>query len=221
MIRPLLFRGTALVGKARPSFTVFFGARARPVLMGVRYLNMKSSGGIKRRRRRRPCIVEESAAVKVETEIFTPEQKISLDSHSEDDEVIDTSSSKTMGLHDAAERGDCGVVKVLLTEGAAQVNQGDPARGNATALHIAARAGHLDVAKTLCENGADVNSLGPWEMTPVMYAVIFGKQDMVEFLLSKNADLTKKDARGRCALTHAKNEKQPIIEQVLAQHEEK
>ena len=92
---------------------------------------------------------------------------------------------------------------------------------HAAALHIAARAGHLDVAKTLCENGADVNSLGPWEMTPVMYAVIFGKQDMVEFLLSKNADLTKKDARGRCALTHAKNEKQPIIEQVLAQHEEK
>ncbi|ACL05280.1 Ankyrin [Desulfatibacillum aliphaticivorans] len=77
-----------------------------------------------------------------------------------------------------------------------------------TPLHIAATMCHLDVAKFLVENGADVNQGSDWGYTPIMGAVVMAgrKVDapnprrpkvrfsgdwkgMIDFLSSKGADL--------------------------------
>ena len=50
----------------------------------------------------------------------------------------------------------CEVVKVLL-ENSADVNAVNSPK--MTALHLAAREGHVDVTKVLLENGADVNAV--------------------------------------------------------------
>lgn len=134
-----------------------------------------------------------------------------------DEEVIDTRSDSTLALHDAAEMGDVVKIKKLLQEGFG-VNAGDPARSNATALHIASRSGHLVVVEELVKNGAKLDCLGPWNMTPLMYAIIFGRADVVSFLLKTGVDTSIEDSRGRDALTHATNERQFDIKELLEEH---
>ena len=63
--------------------------------------------------------------------------------------------------------------KYLVSEKLVGVDLKDSARSNATALHIASRSGHVNIVKFLVESGAEVNSKGPWDMTPLMYSVIF------------------------------------------------
>ena len=184
ILYPALFRGNNFVRSAATG--------VHPVSFSIAQINIESRSNVKRRKMRRTKPVKDDAFN------FAESHEESVDASSEEG-VIDTSSSKTLDLHDAAERGDYQAVNLLLQEKAVQVNQGDPARANATALHIAARAGHLDIAEILCNEGADVNSLGPWNMTPIMYAIIFGKETMVDFFLTMDVDINKKDARGRCA----------------------
>jgi ankyrin repeat protein len=61
------------------------------------------------------------------------------------------------------------------------------------ALHIAARNGHIPVAKFLLERGADINCRGFFGAPGLLWAAINGHKPMVEFLIEHGADLTLRD----------------------------
>jgi ankyrin repeat protein len=80
-------------------------------------------------------------------------------------------------------------------DGGANVDAND--QTGQTALHYAAKAGQIAVAKLLIANGADVNAGGEW--TPLQEAAYYSKE-MVELLLAKGANI---NAGKWTALHHA------------------
>jgi ankyrin repeat protein len=63
--------------------------------------------------------------------------------------------------------------------------------GGMTALHFAAREGHLDAVRALLDGGADVNLVSGGEKTsPMVEAIINGHLDLARFLLEHGADPT-------------------------------
>ncbi len=62
-------------------------------------------------------------------------------------------------------------------------------QGGLTALLLAAREGHIDVARTLLDAGVDVNQAGAADgTTPLLMAIINGNYDLAKFLLENGAD---------------------------------
>lgn len=61
------------------------------------------------------------------------------------------------------------------------------------AFHIAARNGHVEVARFLLEKGADINSRGFFGAPGLHWAAINGHRPMVEFLIEHGADLSLRD----------------------------
>jgi uncharacterized protein len=90
-----------------------------------------------------------------------------------------------MGL--AAEVGNAEIIKLLLDAGA------DPESPNAdgqTALMLVARTGNVDAAKLLVDHGAKVDAKEKWGgQTPLMWASARRHPQMMQFLISKGADI--------------------------------
>ena len=62
-------------------------------------------------------------------------------------------------------------------------------QGGFTALHFAAREGHIDVARQLIEGGADINHVTEGDLSsPLLMAVINGNYDLAKILLEHGAD---------------------------------
>jgi ankyrin repeat protein len=61
------------------------------------------------------------------------------------------------------------------------------------AFYIAARNGHVSVAKFLLEKGADMNCRGFFGAPGLHWAAINGHKQMVEFLIERGTDLTLRD----------------------------
>ena len=57
------------------------------------------------------------------------------------------------------------------------------------ALHVACSEGHLDVVTRLVEAGADVHSVGKEGLTPLSLAAFSGNRDLVNYLMSRGAEI--------------------------------
>jgi ankyrin repeat protein len=92
----------------------------------------------------------------------------------------------------------------------------DPSELVSDALYIAARNGHVAVAKFLLEKGADVNYRGFFGAPGLHWAAINGHKAMVEFLIERGADLTLRDQQfNSTALGWALEGKQREIAELL------
>ena len=67
-------------------------------------------------------------------------------------------------------------------------------KNGATALMVAAQAGHAEVVKVLLENGADVNATDGEGSTGLMYAAKHGHLATAKLLLERGADVNAETA---------------------------
>ncbi|MCX5645766.1 MAG: ankyrin repeat domain-containing protein [Phycisphaerae bacterium] len=93
------------------------------------------------------------------------------------------------------------VVTPLIAAGA---NVNALALSNFTALHYAARDGHVRAAELLLAHGADVNARTASGQTPLHFAVRRGHDDIVALLVEKGADVAAKDRSGKTPLDCAR-----------------
>lgn len=103
----------------------------------------------------------------------------------------------------AAQKGDAGLVNILLAAGAARNDRAQISM----ALSASARAPSADLARLFLERGADPNVRDRSEAgaTPLMYAALRGSPDTVSALLSGGADVRIRDERGYWPLDYAVN----------------
>ncbi|XP_062518912.1 ankyrin repeat and SOCS box protein 2-like [Corticium candelabrum] len=98
-------------------------------------------------------------------------------------------------LEVAVENNEGDEVERLLSEGASRNACG--VDGWPVLLDACNRRSY-SVCKLLVKRGADVNKTDSWGMTALMLVAWNGDDEMVDFLLSSNADAGQKDAVSVC-----------------------
>lgn len=98
-------------------------------------------------------------------------------------------------LHMAVRRAQPGLIRRLLVKGLDINDCSNYARE--TPMHVAARQGHVEVARTLCELGAQVNGRNVFKWTPLMWAAASGWEGVVVVLLEHGADVNVKGGTGK------------------------
>ena len=104
-------------------------------------------------------------------------------------------------LMSATANNDVDGVKFFSKAGALVINQRN--KGGATSLHIACREGNFEIAKTLIDNGANVNIADNEGWTPLMRASLAGNKEIVEILLKNGAKANLLNSLNESALIHA------------------
>src|ERR1019366_8705721 len=118
-------------------------------------------------------------------------------------------------LDDSARSGDLAKVQALLKGNPRLVFSKDDL--GMAPLHIAASAGHKDVAEALLASHADVNAKDNNGWSPLHFAASAGHQDVVELLLAHKADANAQDSKGDTpSLNAATAGHQDIAELLLA-----
>jgi len=109
-------------------------------------------------------------------------------------------------LHIAAAEGRDQMAAQLLTAGAqpdSRTRFESPFHGRATALHLAAAAGHVELVRRLIEHGATLEVRDAAERSPLALAVRGGHLEPARELLDAGAMRNPRDARGRTPLHEA------------------
>lgn len=105
----------------------------------------------------------------------------------------------------ASYRGHAGIVRYLLAHGA-YVNAFDTTTSLAS-IHFAAKFGHLEVLRALCENGANVDDWGNFlsdkRVSPLCLAARYSSFQVVDYLISKGANVNFKDSDNWTPLHYA------------------
>lgn len=92
----------------------------------------------------------------------------------------------TAKIFKVATTGDEKAMQVLIEDGADITIRG---QDDETALHVAAKEGHVALSRFLLENGANINALDRYEETPISKALDFGHTGVVRLLIEHKADL--------------------------------
>jgi hypothetical protein len=121
-------------------------------------------------------------------------------------------------LHHCAENGVTTSVKRLLSIRNINVNVKDDIYGF-TPLHYAARYGHIEIARLLLLNGADVNARSNGGWTPLHLAAIFGNVDILHLLIENCADLEAQNNDGEIVLHRAAYHGHlPFIQELISRY---
>jgi hypothetical protein len=121
-------------------------------------------------------------------------------------------------LHHCAKNGFTTSVKRLLSIRNINVNVKDDWSG-ATPLHFAAENGHVEIARLLLQNGAEVNAKRRCDRTPLQDAAYYGHVDILHLLVENGADLEAQDKIGCRALHSAAcNDNLPIIQELISRY---
>ena len=97
---------------------------------------------------------------------------------------------------------DIAMIKLLLANGA-KPDEPRSAKGRTPLMIACAYYGGITTTTLLTKNGADVNAVSSNGTTALMLAAQNAKIDVVEHLIAKGADVSKKDATGMTALDYA------------------
>lgn len=120
-------------------------------------------------------------------------------------QIDKTDSYGSTPLHFAASYGQFEAVKFLIEEGASLELKDSRQR---TPLSVAAReVAGIEIVRLLVESGADVNTRDYSNSTPVSLAAWRGSAEVVDYLLSKNAELDLAGRKGIQLIHYAINEK--------------
>jgi hypothetical protein len=121
-------------------------------------------------------------------------------------------------LHHCARNGLTTSVKRLLSIRNINVNVKDDVCG-ATPLHYAAWNGHVEIARLLLQNGAEVNARSNNGYTPLHSASIFGQVDILHLLVENGANLEAQANDGRRALHFAAiHGNLPFIQELISRY---
>jgi ankyrin repeat protein len=105
---------------------------------------------------------------------------------------------------DAITDGNKGIVEFLLDEGVDANYRQESTSRQSTALILACRYNHSEVAELLIERNANANEEDKIsKCTALMESVIHGNIDIIKILLNKKAIIDHKDHYGSTALTYA------------------
>jgi hypothetical protein len=121
-------------------------------------------------------------------------------------------------LHHCARKGLTTSVKRLLSIRNINVNVKDDEYGR-TPLHFAAMIGHVEIARLLLQNGAEVNVKSKYGTTPLHSAAFQGHVDILHLLVENGADLEAQDTDGWRALQYAANYGNlPFIQELISRY---
>ena len=112
----------------------------------------------------------------------------------------------------ASEVGDVESVKKLL----AGVDVNGKNKGGYTALHLASKKGHVEVAKVLLEAKAAVAAASKSGKTALHYVANYnGNLDLAKLLLDAEAPVNAKDGKNKTPLDYAVSKKRTELEEML------
>lgn len=94
----------------------------------------------------------------------------------------------------AAKKSDSTILKILRSKG---VDLTKPGSNGWQPIHSAVSVGNCETTKYLLDNGVSVDSLTGANNTPLLLSVIEGKEDVMELLLSRKADVRKCNKYGK------------------------
>ena len=98
---------------------------------------------------------------------------------------------------------DSALVNELLKQGA-ELEWRNPNWNGTTALAVACYYGKYEAAEALCAHGAELDTRGDDQRTPLMWAAVQGGTKICEMLLALGADPSLKNDQGKTALDHAR-----------------
>lgn len=114
------------------------------------------------------------------------------------------SQGKNDSLLSAIEKNDTTLIDYCIKKGA-DVNFITQQRWvNISPLITAINNNHIEAAKMLLQNNADINWKDTFNSTALMYAASIGNIKMVQLLIDNGADLEHKDKQGNNAISAAK-----------------
>lgn len=114
----------------------------------------------------------------------------------------------------AAERGELGIVRLLLERGA---NINATGCWQQTALHWAAEGGHEEMVAFLLSQGAQTSGSNDFGLTPLLWACLRGHLGVLRLLLQHNGGqgLEERDVRGLTGLQLAVRSGEPDVVRFL------